>query len=92
MAKLRLGPVLSERPVRITIELAAAIHRDLLAYADALKQETGQDVEAVQLVGPMLARFMAADRGFAKSRPSPPGRPYAAPTDGSERAPSSKSS
>ena len=92
MAKLRLGPVLSERPVRITIELAATVHRDLLAYADALKQETGQDVEAVQLVGPMLARFMATDRGFTRLRSPSSVRGHAPPTDGSERAPRSRNS
>ncbi len=68
MQKLKLGPILDEKPVRITAELPAGIHRDLMAYADALARETGQSVEVAQLVGPMLARFMAADRGFAKSR------------------------
>lgn len=68
MAKLKLGPILDEKPVKITAELPAAIHRDLLSYADALGQETGQTVEPGQLVAPMLARFMASDRGFARSR------------------------
>lgn len=92
MAKLKLGPILNERPVRITLELPATVHRDLLAYADLLQRETGQVTEAAQIVAPMLARFMATDRGFAKSRPLSPGRRSAPPTDGSERAPSSRSS
>ena len=69
MAKLKLGPVESDKPVRITVELAAAVHRDLVAYAKALAHETGQaDLDPARLVGPMLQRFMATDRGFARFR------------------------
>ena len=69
MAKLKLGTILDDKPVRLTIELPAAIHRDLVAYAEALGRETGQaQVEPARLIGPMLARFMATDRGFAKLR------------------------
>jgi len=71
MAKLKLGPITDEKPVRLTAELPATVHRDLLAYADALGRETGQAVVAAHLVGPMLARFMATDRVFAKARKSP---------------------
>lgn len=70
MGKLKLGPIADEKPVRLTAELPAAVHRDLLAYADALGRETGQAVEAAHLVAPMLARFMATDRAFAKARKS----------------------
>lgn len=41
MAKLKLGPIADEKPVRLSAELPAAVHRDLLAYADALGRETG---------------------------------------------------
>lgn len=71
MAKLKLGLIADEKPVRLTAELAAAVHRDLLAYPEVFGRETGQAVEAAQLVGPMLARFMATDRAFAKARKSP---------------------
>jgi hypothetical protein len=55
--------------VRLTIELPAAIHRDLVAYGEALARETSQgQVEPAKLIGPMLARFMATDRAFAKLR------------------------
>ena len=71
MAKLRLGPVESDKPVRLTIELPAAVHRDLLTYAKAHAKETGQEpLEPTKLVGPMLQRFMSTDRGFAKARRS----------------------
>lgn len=68
MPKLRLGPILDDRPVKLTIELPAGVHRDLIAYAEALTRETGQSFEPAKLIGPMLARFMSADRGFARSR------------------------
>jgi hypothetical protein len=69
MAKLKLGTIPDDKPVKLTIELPAAIHRDLVAYGNALGRETGQGVvEPVKLIGPMLVRFMATDRAFAKLR------------------------
>ncbi len=69
MAKLKLGTIPDDKPVRLTIELPAAIHRDLVAYGNALGRETGQGVvEPAKLIGPMLVRFMATDRAFAKLR------------------------
>lgn len=71
MAKLKLGTILDERPVRLTIELPAAVHQDLVAYGNALGHEAGQSaVEPAKLIAPMLARFMATDRAFAKLRHS----------------------
>lgn len=67
-AKLRLGPIADENPVRRTAELPAAVRCDLQAYATVLGRETGQAIEAAQLVAPMLARFMATDRAFSSSR------------------------
>jgi len=68
MTKLKLGAIADERPVRLVIELPANTHRDLLAYADVLARETGQATEAAKLIAPMLVRFMASDREFAKAR------------------------
>ena len=69
MAKLKLGAIADDKPVKLTVELPAAIHRDLVAYADALGRETGQPaIDPAKLVGPMLARFIAGDRAFAKLR------------------------
>lgn len=69
MAKLKLGPIENDRPVRLAIELPASVHRDLLAYAQALARETQENaLEPAKLIPPMLARFMASDRGFAKAR------------------------
>lgn len=72
MAKLKLGPIADDKPVKITLELPATLHRDLSAYAEVLARETGQSVtDPTKLIVPMLERFIATDRGFAKARRSP---------------------
>lgn len=68
MTKLKLGVLPDDKPVKLTVELPADVHRDLCDYAAVLGQQTGQDLEPACLVAPMLARFMATDRVFAKMR------------------------
>ena len=69
MTKLKLGALEDDRPVKVTVELPASTHRDLLTYAQLLARETGQtSVEPGKLIAPMLTRFMATDRAFAKAR------------------------
>jgi hypothetical protein len=69
MAKLKLGPLEDDKPVKVSVELPAALHRDLLAYAEILGRESGQSpCEPAKLIAPMLERFMATDRGFIKAR------------------------
>ena len=75
MTKLKLGPLRDDKPVKLTVELPAALHRDLVAYAEVLGRETGQPVrESVKLIAPMLERFMATDRGFVKGKRSSDGQ------------------
>lgn len=74
MSKLKLGAIPDDKPVKVTLELPAALNRDLATYAELLSQETGQPVgDPVRLIVPMLERFMATDRGFARSRKAPRG-------------------
>ena len=68
MSKLKLGPILDEKPVKLTVELPASTYRDLVAYGEALHRESSQTIEPAQMVAPMLARFMASDRAFSKAR------------------------
>ena len=69
MAKLKLTGFADDKPVKITVELPANVHRDLVAYAEVLAREIGQSVvEPLKLIAPMLARFMATDRAFARQR------------------------
>ncbi len=41
MAKLKLGPLSDDKPVKITVELPAQLHRDLTTYAEVLARESG---------------------------------------------------
>jgi hypothetical protein len=67
--KLKLTAVVDDRPVKLVVKLPAALHRDLIAYAEILSRETGQAItDPTKLVAPMLARFMATDRAFVKVR------------------------
>jgi hypothetical protein len=69
VAKLKLGPIANDKPVKITVELPAALHRDLVAYAEILGREAGQPAaDPGRLIVPMLERFILTDRGFAKAR------------------------
>ena len=69
MAKLKLGTIADDKPVKLTVELPVSVHRDLLAYAEVLARETGQEIaEPTKMIAPMLARFMATDRVFGKFR------------------------
>jgi len=69
LAKLKLGAITDDKPVKLTVELPAAAHRDRLAYAEVLARETGQPIpDPLKLVAPMLVRFMATDRALVKAR------------------------
>lgn len=68
MTRLKLGPLPDDKPVKLTIELTATLHRDLADYAEVLGKQTGQAVSTEKLIAPMLERFIATDRGFASAR------------------------
>ena len=71
MAKLKLSVIVDDKPVKVTLELPAGLHRDLVAYANILAREAGQSpADPVRLIVPMLERFIATDRGFAKAKKS----------------------
>ncbi|ABA04125.1 conserved hypothetical protein [Nitrobacter winogradskyi Nb-255] len=70
MTKLRLSALPDDKPVKITVKLPAAIHRDLVTYAEILARTSGEATPAdpAKLVAPMLQRFMATDKGFNKAK------------------------
>ena len=71
MTKLKLGTIEDDKPVKLTVELPAAVHRSLVAYAEAIGREGGQaPPDTAKLIAPMIEKFMATDRAFAKSRRS----------------------
>ncbi len=72
MAKLKLGPITDDKPVRLTVELPANLHRDLVAYGEAIGREAGTDaIKAGKLIGPIIAKFIASDRAFTRAQRLP---------------------
>ena len=69
MSKLKLGRIGDDKPVKLTVELPATVHRNLIAYAEAIGRESGQPApDPAKIVAPMIERFMATDRAFAGTR------------------------
>jgi hypothetical protein len=76
MTKLKLSAIPDDKPVKITIELPAAIHRDLVVYGEILAKATSETKppDPAKLIPPMLQRFMATDKGFSKAKRAAPDR------------------
>ncbi len=69
MTRLKLSDITDEKPVRVTIEIPARLHRELIAYAVVLNNGEEKDAPGPErLIPPMIERFMATDRGFARLR------------------------
>jgi hypothetical protein len=69
MATLKLSAIGDDKPVKVTHELPASVHRDLVTYAEVLAGQSGRPInDPTKLIAPMLARFMATDRAFATAR------------------------
>ena len=68
LGSTKLGAIPDDKSVKIPLALPADVHRDLVAYGEALARESGQTHKPAKLIAPMLARFLAKDRAFAKQR------------------------
>ncbi|GEC59134.1 hypothetical protein ABIF38_000115 [Bradyrhizobium japonicum] len=69
MTKLKLEPLEDDKPVKLTIELPAAVFRDLRSYAEILTHSVGLMTRTEpKLIAPMIERRTATDRAFAKAR------------------------
>ncbi len=69
MTALKLGPIADDKPVRVTLDVPAEVHRDLAAYAETHAAATGQPSGGPgKIIVPMLVQFMASDREFLKLR------------------------
>ena len=69
MAKLKIAGLCVDKRVKVAVELPANVHRDLVVYAEILATQSGQSIsEPSKLIPLMLARFMATDRAFVRSR------------------------
>lgn len=73
MAKLKLGPLADDKPVKVVVEIPAGLHRDLLFYGELLGRIGGhRPVDPSRLIAPMLERFIATDREFNKAKRAAP--------------------
>jgi hypothetical protein len=71
MTRLKLSDLASEKPVRVTIEIPAQLHRELGEYAKAVNGGNPEGAPTIELVmAAMLGRFIATDREFARYRRS----------------------
>ena len=69
MTRLKLSDLADEKPVRLTLELPARLHRELVAYAVALNEGEAKGAPPPErLIPPMIERFIATDRSYAKTR------------------------
>lgn len=69
MTRLKLADLADEKPVRVTVELTARLHRELIAYAVAINGGEAKGAPTIErIVPPMLERFVSSDREFAKVR------------------------
>ena len=92
MAKLRIGPLPDDRPIKRTITFTAALDALIRDYAAALAAQDGlsQAPPVEKLVPIIVERFITADRAFrAPVRRVPPAVPHKPPPH-SEPSPSSR--
>lgn len=69
MTRLKLSDITDEKPVRLTIEIPARLHRRLVDYGAVLNDGRSEGApEPATLVAPMLERFIASDREFSRAR------------------------
>ena len=67
MAKLKPGAIGDLKPARLKIELFAARPRPRCLRSPAREIAQGT-IEPAKPIAPLLGRFMASDRAFAKAR------------------------
>jgi hypothetical protein len=68
MAKLKLGPIPDDKPVRLTIVVSAELAALLRAYAEAVGSGNAAPVTVERIVPHILERFIRTDRAFMRTR------------------------
>ncbi len=68
MAKLKLGPLPEDKPVRLTIVVSAELAALLRAYAEAVGSGNTKPITVERIVPPILERFIRTDRAFMRTR------------------------
>lgn len=74
MTQLKLSAIPDDKPVKLTVELPAPVFRDLQSYAAILAKTSGEATppDPAKLIAPMVARFMATDKGFSRAKKATP--------------------
>lgn len=71
MSRLKIAAIEDDTPVKMTLDVPAAVHRDLVEYAKLMSADAGgKAVEPAKVAPEMIRRFMASDRGFVRGRKS----------------------
>ena len=69
MTRLKLSDLSDEKPARLTLDVPARLHRELIAYATALNGGDAKGAPAPErLIPPMIERFIATDRDYLRSK------------------------
>lgn len=70
MTKLRLGPIVDEKPVKLTLEITGELMREIGDYAQvhAKLMELASPLPPERIIPAMIERFIAGDREFSKQR------------------------
>ena len=92
MAKLRIGPLPDDRPVKRTVMFTAALDALIRDYAAAIAAQDGlADAPTVEKLVPIIVeRFIATDRAFRAPASQPPRAVPHKPPPHSEPPPSSR--
>lgn len=71
MNKLRLSPIVSEKPIKIVIEMSAVLYHDLKIYAELLSKDgNSETIAPSKLIVPMIEKFIKSDKIFKKLKNS----------------------
>ncbi|MEJ6011134.1 DUF2274 domain-containing protein [Novosphingobium aquae] len=71
MTRLKLADIADDKPVRVTLELPARLHRNLVAYAVAINGGNTEGAPPIErCIPPMLDRFISTDRQFVRGKRS----------------------
>lgn len=70
MSRLKITAIPDDTPVKVTSEVPAAVHLDLIDYGKAMAEGGGKPTDPAKLLPEMARRFMASDRAFVRGRKS----------------------
>lgn len=68
MSRLKISAIEDDTPVKVTSDVPASVHRDLIEYGKAMAEGGGKATDPAKLLPEMARRFMASDRGFVRGR------------------------